>query len=238
MSRLASYLAGLALAACAAAVAGYFARESTPPAQAPGTQAVDIALVAADMKELLATYRKRIVLTDAQEALGAQPRQLVDRIGRQLAQENLQRQARLDEALAALLAPGNPRRFDAVGALLFYVECDPLLFDADRLAFRDTLAALRTGLAKDRSAEAVKLHKRVADDLEALGSIERAYDKEIGAGHLDPRRERWESYVAHLKTLYQRDRILKEHGVELPAGSEFLPELVPAGAARQQAVQR
>lgn len=230
--RTALYLAGLALAACAAAVAGHFVREAPAPAQVPAAQEVDIALVAADMKELLAAYRKIIVLTNAQEALGAQPRELVNRVGGQLRQQNAQRQARLDESLAALLASGTAQRREAVSALLFYIECDPLLFDADRLAFRDLLVALRAMLAKDSSPDASGLRKRVSDDLDALARIEHAYDKENGAGweaHASrARRENWESYVAHLKTLYQRDRILREHGVELPAGAEFLTEIAPA----------
>jgi hypothetical protein len=78
-------------------------------------------------------------------------------------------------------------------------------------------------VAKDSSLPAIKLHKRVSEDLDALAEIERNYEKEIRAvfGRFESRsielkREKWDSYVAYLKTLYQRERILKDYGVVLP----------------------
>ncbi|UUZ49919.1 hypothetical protein LP420_07250 [Massilia sp. B-10] len=48
-------------------------------------------------------------------------------------------------------APGQATRFDAIGGLLDFIESDPGLFDADRLAFRELLQGLLTEVARDSS---------------------------------------------------------------------------------------
>lgn len=222
MSRKALYLAGFAVVA-SAATAAYVAHEAPPaPARQQGP-AIDIAPVSAQMKELLAAYRKIIVLTQGDESLGMHEREQANRVGQQIFHENQARRASIEEALGALARSSNPRRFDAIGSLLDGVESDPSLFDADRLAFRELLETLQGEVARDSSLQAIKLHKRISEDVDALAEIERTYDKEIRAvfGRFDARaiklkREKWESYCAYLKTLYQRERIFKDYGVVLP----------------------
>lgn len=225
---------------------------STPPAPAAAPSAVQstaAAAIGADMRQMLDAYRKMIVLTLDEEALSATARAEANRVGQMIFHENQERIARVDAALAALLATQDPHRFDHVGGLLDYVESNEGLYDADRLAFRETLQSLLEQAAKDSALPAIKLHKRIADDLDALAEIERTYEKEIRAvfGRYESRsivlkREKWDSYVAHLKTLYQRERILKDYGVVLPYPAEPVPvdpgatdtPSMPAPTAREE----
>jgi peptidoglycan/xylan/chitin deacetylase (PgdA/CDA1 family)/uncharacterized caspase-like protein len=245
VKRKALYLVIFAVAATGAATGSWLVgRRSVPPpsaqAQAPG-QALETGAIAADMKRMLDAYRKMIVLTLDEDGLPEAERAEANRVGQQLFHENQDRIAKTDDALAALAASNNPRRFDAIGGLLDYVESGEGLYDADRLAFRELLQALLGHVAKDSSLPAIKLHKRISEDLDALAEIERNYEKEIRAvfGRFESRsivlkREKWDSYVAYLKTLYQRERILKDFGVVLPYPAK--PE--PAEPQQQQQQQQ
>jgi peptidoglycan/xylan/chitin deacetylase (PgdA/CDA1 family) len=244
VKRKALYLVIFAVAATGAATGSWLVgRKSAPPpsaqAQAPG-QAMETDAIAADMKRMLDAYRKMIVLTLDEDGLPEAERAEANRVGQQLFHENQERIAKTDDALAALAASNNPRRFDAIGGLLDYVESGEGLYDADRLAFRELLQALLGHVAKDSSLPAIKLHKRISEDLDALAEIERNYEKEIRAvfGRFESRaivlkREKWDSYVAYLKTLYGRERILKDFGVVLP-----YPAKPEAAEPQQQQAQQ
>jgi peptidoglycan/xylan/chitin deacetylase (PgdA/CDA1 family)/uncharacterized caspase-like protein len=238
------YLVIFAVAATGAATGSWLvARKPAPPpqaqTQAPG-QEMATSAIASDMKRMLDAYRKMIVLTLDEDGLPEAERAEANRVGQQLFHENQERIAKTDDALAALAASNNPRRFDAIGGLLDYVESGEGLYDADRLAFRELLQALLGHVATDSSLPAIKLHKRISEDLDALAEIERNYEKEIRAvfGRFESRsivlkREKWDSYVAYLKTLYQRERILKDFGVVLPYPAK--PEPAEAPQPQQQA---
>lgn len=227
MKRKVLYLVIFAVAAAGAASGTYLAsrKPGTPQQQPAPSAAASTAAnaIAADLRQMLDAYRKMIVLTLDEEALPAGAQQETNRVGQQLFHENQERIARVDAGLAALLSSNNPQRFDQVGVLLDYVESNEGLYDADRLAFRETMQALLDHVARDSALPAIKLHKRISEDLDALAEIERTYEKEVRAvfGRYESRsivlkREKWDSYVAYLKTLYQRDRILKDYGVVLP----------------------
>lgn len=184
---------------------------------------LDTSKLLAGMQELLAGYRKIIVLFADEKALGVNERAMANQVGQGLFHENRERVAALEAQMAALAASGNAQRFDAVAGLLDYIESDKNLFDADRLAFRELLRSLQAAVAADSSLPAIKLHKRIGEDLDALQEIERNYEKEIRLvfGRFEPRaielkRERWEDYVASLKKLYTRAQILKDFGVVMP----------------------
>ncbi|KQV50046.1 polysaccharide deacetylase family protein [Massilia sp. Root335] len=227
MKRKALYLVIFAVAAAGAASGTYLAnRKPTPQAQLPQPpqgQSKEAAAIAADFKQVLAAYRKMVVLTQDEAGLSKAGQEDVNRVGQQLFHENQERIAKVDDALASLVGSQNPRRFEAVGGLLDYVESNEGLYDADRLAFRELMQSLLDHVAQDSSLPAIKLHKRISEDLDALAEIERTYEKEISAvfGRFESRsivlkREKWDSYVGYLKTIYQRDRILKDYGVVLP----------------------
>ncbi|WP_371869751.1 polysaccharide deacetylase family protein [Telluria antibiotica] len=247
MKRKALYLVIFAVAAAGAASGTYLVnRKPMPQAQQPLGQSPEAAAIAADMQQILAAYRKMIVLTQDEAGLPAQGQAEVNRVGQQLFHENQERIAKVDGALAALARSQNPRRFEAIGGLLDYVETNEGLYDADRLAFRELMRSLLEHVAKDSSLPAIKLHKRISEDLDALAEIERTYEKEIQAvfGRFESRaivlkREKWESYVTYLKTLYQRDRILKDYGVVLPYPAKPEPaEPASQGADKGQVAQK
>lgn len=243
------YVAGVA--ALAGAAAGSLIVGTRSPAPAPASSApmqvaqakpaMDVSAISADMQSLLAAYRKIIVLTQDEGSLSNDAREQANRVGQQLFHENQERIARLDGALARLLASGGPARFEAIGSVLDYVESGAGLYDADRLAFREVMQSLLGQIAQDSSLPAIKLHKRVSEDLDALAEIERNYEKEIRAvfGRFESRaitlkREKWDSYVAYLKTMYQREGILKDYGVVLPYPAKPEPQ-EPAQAVREEA---
>jgi len=241
VKRTSLYLIIFAVAAAGAGTGSWLVGRT--PAEAPAAKPVsaptstqDASAIATELRAMLDAYRKIIVLTHDEATLPAAERAQANRIGQQLFHENQERIGRVDTALTTLIASGNARRFDAIGTLLDYIESGDGLYDADRLAFRETLRSLQGQIASDSSLAAIKLHKRISEDLDALAEIERNYEKEIRAifGRFDTRsielkREKWDSYIAYLKTLYTRERILKEYGVVLPypAAPETAPEPAP-----------
>ncbi|MYN06884.1 polysaccharide deacetylase family protein ['Massilia aquatica' Lu et al. 2020] len=243
-------LALVAAASLSAAGAGYFYTHRAQPAPAEGTASSAPGLggtataqsqqqaIAGQLGEVLAAYRKTIVLLADEKSLGEGEKAQANRVGQGLFHDNQLRIARADEALAALAASPDSGRFASLGALLDYIEADPGLYDADRLAFRELLQALRGHVAKDGSLPAIKLHKRISEDMDALAEIERNYDQEIKqifgrfeARGIELKRERWEDYVARLKKLYSREQILKEYGVVLPYPTPPAPPAAAASAA-------
>ncbi|MCC2971802.1 polysaccharide deacetylase family protein [Massilia sp. IC2-476] len=240
MKRKVLYYVVFTVAAAGAAAGSWIVSlksPSQPAASAPAASPrMDVSAISADMQTMLASYRKIIVLTQDEAGLSADERAQANRVGQQLFHENQERVGKVETALAQLLASNNPARFEALGSLLDYVESGEGLYDADRLAFRELMQSLLAQVAKDSSLPAIKLHKRISEDLDALAEIERNYEKEIRAvfGRFESRsielkREKWSSYVAYLKTLYQRERILKEYGVITPYPAKAEP---PAQASQ------
>lgn len=220
-------IAGLVLAAAAGGWAWRSSHGPSAPSNVPTAAATDAALdtgaVLQGFKDVLAAYRKIIVLFADEKTMAANERTLANQVGQGLFHDNRQRAVELEAKLEALTTSTSPQRFDAISGLLDYVESDASLFDADRLAFRELLRSLQDDVSKDSSLPAIKLHKRIGEDLDALAEIERNYEKEIRLvfGRFESRaielkRERWQDYLASLKKLYTRDQILKDYGVVVP----------------------
>jgi len=222
---------------------------TTPPtSSAPGADAAlstEVARARAALAEVLSAHRKLIVLFADETRLNDAERDAASRVGQTIFHENLARVASLEAILSQIVASPSPTRFDAIGGLLDYVESDPDLFDADRLAFHDVARSLLDLLARDGSLPAVKLHKRLQDDLEALGEIERNYDSEIRQifSRFEPRairlkREKWDAYVATLTRRHTREQILKDYGVVVAYPRRPDPPAdVPLGAERAPGVE-
>lgn len=221
----------LSIAATAAVliVGGYVVMRAKSPAPAPTASAVataaapDAAAITAKLQDVLAAYRQIIVLVSDDKNLPAQAREEGTRVGQAMFHDNQARIAEVDAAVDALLVPGNASRFATLDTVLAYVESDKDLFDADRLAFREVMQSLLAAVARDNSLPAIKMHKRVSDDVDALAEIERNYEKEIRQvfGRFEQRaielkRERWDQYLAHVKQRYNRDKILKDYGIIHP----------------------
>jgi peptidoglycan/xylan/chitin deacetylase (PgdA/CDA1 family)/uncharacterized caspase-like protein/predicted negative regulator of RcsB-dependent stress response len=184
-----------------------------------------------DLQGVLADYRKIIVLLADAASLGEADRQQATTVGQALFHDDIERQTALSGTLTALIASNVDGRFQRIETVLDYIESGSGLFDADRLAFREPLMSLQAALAADGSLPAIKLHKRVGDDLDALNEIERQYDKEISqifssveSRAIVLKREKWEDYVAHVKGLYQREQVLKDYGVITPYTASELPQ--------------
>lgn len=222
-------LFAFALAGCqrtpadAAAAPAAHAAAAAPMPGSPALQKQATA-IQAQLQEQLAAQRKIIVLLADEAKQSPAERQTSSGVGQQLFHEGLERRDALAKQFDALLAQPDAQRFAAVGALLDYVESAPDLYDADRLAFREILADWQARIGKDSSLPAIKLHQRIGEDLEALDEIERTYNREITAifSRFDrtraivQKREKWEDYLAHLGTLYTRERILRDYGVITP----------------------
>ncbi|HVJ36637.1 MAG TPA: polysaccharide deacetylase family protein, partial [Stenotrophomonas sp.] len=146
------------------------------------------------------------------------------RIGQGLFHDGLAQREQIASAFDRLLASGDVHRLDSVASLLAYIESDPGLYDADRLAFREVLRNLQERISADSSLPAVKLHQRIGEDLEALDQIEQHYDQELTAifsrfdrsRAIAQKREKWDDYVAFLRKHYEREQILRDYGVVEP----------------------
>ncbi|MYN43218.1 polysaccharide deacetylase family protein [Duganella sp. FT109W] len=211
-------------------------RPGAAPAAAPASvQAAAVPALQPELQALLANYRKIIVLLADEKTLNDADRKAANQVGQSLFHENLERLTRIQPLLAQTQALPPARRDAAYDGLLSYIESASDLFDADRLAFREVLLSLQKLAASDQTLPAIKLHKRVSEDLAALEEIEKQYDKEISdifsrfeARAITPRREKWDDYVAHLRKLYTREQIMKDYGVIVPYPE---PPAAAAGAA-------
>jgi peptidoglycan/xylan/chitin deacetylase (PgdA/CDA1 family)/tetratricopeptide (TPR) repeat protein len=174
--------------------------------------------LAKDTDEIVATYRKIIVLMNGAGALDPGVRERASTAGKVLFQQNEERLATLEESLTKSLAEGHA---ESTEAFLELVEHNADYRDADKLVFRDILDGLAETTA---STPSTPLNIRIQDDLFALEQIQKLYQKEIGEilGNLQTRgmvvhREAWESYVSFLQQKYTREKILKEVEGLLPA---------------------
>ncbi len=188
---------------------------------------------------MLAAHRQIIVLLAEEKTLSVPERAAAQQVGHALFHENLARLDRAENDLTQLLARPDAARFSELEAVLAFIESEPGLYDADRLAFRELLNDLQREISRDGSLPAVKLHKRVGEDLEALAEIERLYDREIREifSRFDTRaivlkREKWSDYVAHLKTLYRREQILRDHDIVLPVVTSTTTPAAPVAQSK------
>jgi peptidoglycan/xylan/chitin deacetylase (PgdA/CDA1 family)/TolA-binding protein len=196
------------------------------------------------MDEIVAGYRKVIVLMDDSAALDEGNRERVRTAAWILFEANEERLNKLEEDLRVDLAkPEAP----LATAFLTRLESDADLRDADKLAFRDVLDGLAGIPAQQSSGDS--LRKRIASDTAAMEQIQTLYQKEISqvfsglqARGMTVHREAWGHYVAFLKTRYDREKILREFETRLPpaesrggaaakskleiSGTEFPPKTV------------
>lgn len=196
---------------------------ASPLLSAAPTAANKVSGVPQEFDELLAAYRKIIVLFADEKKLSAKELEQANRVGQALFHENLNRLASFDQKLQKLMDAKAAEREQSFDAMLTYIESNPDLFDADRLAFSEILLRLQKAIATEQTLPAIKLHKRVGEDLAALSEIEKEYDKELKevfsrfeTRAIDLKRERWDDYIVKLKKLYKREQILKDYGVILP----------------------
>jgi peptidoglycan/xylan/chitin deacetylase (PgdA/CDA1 family)/TolA-binding protein len=170
------------------------------------------------MDEIVASYRKVIVLMDGAAILDEGNRERAHTAAWILFENDGERLAKLERDLRADLGKQDS---PLVAAFLARLESETILRDADKLAFRDVL----DGLISVPPAEAPNptVRKRIAEDVAALEEIQRRYQKEIAQifSGMQPRgmalhREAWDRYVEFLKSRYNREAILRELDSKLP----------------------
>jgi len=242
-------LSAVVSAAAITMLAGCGKSADTPRPLAPAEAASASPTVSATLRqqsdELLARYRQMIVLMDGESTLKPAEREAVHAVGLLLfhdMQESIR--ALEDTAAKSTDAAG----LAALSELLDRVEQEPSWFDADRLAFKEFLTQLSQQLSTSQSIAGLKLAKRAGEDLTVLAEIENTYEQELRDTFgrfvqrgIVPKREKWTDYVAKLKGLYTRERILKDYATILPDlqarpsvtadGPDAAPATAPAPAA-------
>ena len=176
--------------------------------------------VAAQLRELLANFRKIIVLLADEDSQPEGARDEAQQGGPGVVprQPGAHRQARYAAGPADGARQSRPLRRHRRLADLYRIGPRPVRRRPP--GFPRTAARLAGRCGERRFLPAIKLHKRISEDLDALAEIERNYEKEIrqifgnmGQRAIELKRERWDDYVAQLKKLYNREQILKENGV-------------------------
>lgn len=219
----------LAMAGCGKQTAGEAASAASTAAPAAAgapaeTDSDDARALIAQLREQLDRHRRIIVLLADADAQTPRDRATSSSVGQQLFHENLQQRERIAARFETVLTSNTARRFATIATVLDEIESAPDLYDADRLAFAEVLRDLHARIGRDSALPAVKLHQRIGEDLEALDEIERSYNKELTqifsrfdrSRAIVPKREKWDDYVAHLRSLYTREKILRDHGVVEP----------------------
>ena len=209
--------------------------QATPAAAASAPQPAASAVIGS-LREVLAAHRQIIVLFADEKRQTQAQRAAADEVGQAIFHDN---RANVDkaEAMFDTITASRDDPTPTLAPVLDYVESDPSLFDADRLAFRDLLATLQADVARNQTLGAIRLHKRIGDDIDALDEIQKNYDEEIRAifsrfeqRAIVQKREKWDDYVAHLGTFYTRDAILKAHGYVVPPSPAVAVASAPASA--------
>lgn len=222
-----AFLLPIAVSALLAGCGGKPADPQQPAANVAGQAATDDGAAApllTALRQQLDSHRRIIVLLADEETQNDRDRATSTRIGQQLFHDGLEQRQAIATQFDALLRTPSPQRFATLGVVLDYIESAPDLYDADRLVFREMLRDLHERVGADSSLPAVKLHQRIGEDLDALDEIERNYNQEITrifsrferTRAIALKREKWEDYVAHLRTQYERETILRDHGVIEP----------------------
>ena len=148
------------------------------------------------------SYRRVIVLMDGARDLDDSTRARCRTAGRRIFFDKQQALNELGRSLES-----HPEKLTQV---IRYVTSTRLR-DADRLAFLD----LFEELAGDDTAPATAVTKQAQAELDDLHSIENSYREEVSrifsqfaTRGSQAKREKWDSYVAYLRTLDSRDKIL------------------------------
>jgi len=179
---------------------------------------------------IVANYQKIIVLLEDEKSLDA--RQLADAnfLGRFLFYENQKAPGELaDQLISDIQGTAKDTSAPVPARVRFFMDClerQPDWRDADKLVFFELVGQLTDevqALPENHTVRA-DIIRRIEDDGKALLEIQTLYNKELEKvfGRFETRgmvvrRERWEEYVAYLKTRFTREKILEEYKNIIPA---------------------
>src|SRR4030095_12653739 len=182
------------------------------------------------LDKIVESYRKIIVLLDDETSLGDEERTRCVDVARKIHQQKQQLIEELTQSLADELRRVGASRFRekpiSVDGFIDYFDNNAALRDVDRLAFLDLADDLLSDVIEveraagfGRSATHSSLQK-INDDLK---SIQTTYQKEVsrvfsslGTRGKQPRREKWQDYVAFLRRLFTREQVLTEYNRAKP----------------------
>lgn len=177
-----------------------------------------------DYSQIVNNYRKIIVLLEGEQYLDSQKREQAAFVGKYLFDDNQKNLLAVSDRLSDDIEQAAKGGFLAAPAkvedFLNQIEKGADLHDVDKLAFQETVDLLLDSINDQPGNQKIKkiLAERLEDDLNALHEIKNLYNKEMEKifGSLETRgmavtREKWDSYVAFLKTKFNRDDILREY---------------------------
>jgi peptidoglycan/xylan/chitin deacetylase (PgdA/CDA1 family)/tetratricopeptide (TPR) repeat protein len=198
-----------------------FSQAPVNPLQAPNAVKTPLQN---NLDQIVANYRKVIVLFENEESLDEQKHENITVVGRYLFYENDKLLKALSAQLAADLNASAKGGFLAppsqIEAFLTDLETNAEWHDADKLVFTELLDDLADDLTNMAGEQKIRknLLARLEDDLAALREIRGLYNKELEKifGRFETRgmavrREKWENYLSYIKTQYLRDDILREY---------------------------
>ncbi|HUN53964.1 MAG TPA: polysaccharide deacetylase family protein [Smithella sp.] len=179
--------------------------------------------------QAVTNYRKIIVLLEGEDSLDAQKKEAAVFIAKHIYDENREILSTLEDRLSSDIEQSANGGFLTaplkVDNFLNELEKSPQLHDVDKLVFLETVDLLSGKINETQGNQKIKknLSARLEEDLNALHEIRSIYDKEMSKilAHFEtrgmaPTREKWDNYVAFLKTKFNRDALLKEYQEILP----------------------
>lgn len=174
------------------------------------------------LEDIVARYRKTIVLLEEDESLPEADRERASLVGKIIFQENHQAISSLSDDLTSEIEKTKDfsQPLPRLTRFLDLIETQQDLHDADKLGFREVFTDIADSLSGIKSSDAAKIEieNRVDTDRKALAEIQSLYEKELDkifgrfeTRGMNVRREAWERYVAYLHTKYKREDILKSY---------------------------
>ena len=177
------------------------------------------------LDKVVESYRKIIILLDDDASLSAEEKTRCIDVGRRINQEKQQLLDDLTQSLTADLRRAAATQFRqkpaSVESFVDYISSSAVR-DVDRLAFvdlADELLAVVTEEERGGSLRKSATHSALEKLNDDLKSIQNTYQKEVarvfsnlGTRGKQPKREKWQDYVAFLKRLFSREQVLVEYG--------------------------
>lgn len=174
-------------------------------------------------RTIVDNYRKIIVLFIDEHELSERQLERATSVGRIIYHQNREQLTWLKNGLLqGYLRPESSSPVNAT-AFLDWIENDPQLWDADKLVFKGMMESLVAELQRGKPGTTWQriLLKRIRDDARGLAIIQKRYDKEIdrifgrfSGRAIENRRQSWNKYLGHVRTLANREAILEQYDPE------------------------
>jgi peptidoglycan/xylan/chitin deacetylase (PgdA/CDA1 family)/uncharacterized caspase-like protein len=212
----------VAIGGCRRAVGPTAEQAHRPPAVATGW-----ADLRNEVAEVVAAHRQTILLMADEATLPGKDRALAPVVGKLLFEGTIPRlrsiQDRLEAESHATVHRASPGT-SLLDAFLGWLEANPDLHDADKLAFLEVVIHLAEDLEATPPLDPAGRARlaRLVEDRTALEAIRRLYDRELDVifarlqtRGMPVRREAWESYLASLRARHTALEVLESHRAQV-----------------------